>query len=74
MKGIYRHFKGKLYEVVDTAIDAETDQTVVIYHPMGDQRLFVRTLANFTETFERDGHVHTRFVPVEPPEPPAGQG
>ena len=36
-KGWYRHFKGGLYEVIDTVIDSETLQ---IYIPCLKSRLF----------------------------------
>ena len=56
--GRYRHFKGNEYEVIGLATHSETEETVVVYRPLyGDGALWVRPLAMFTETVERDGQV-----------------
>ena len=61
--GRYRHFKGNEYEVIGLATHSETEETVVVYRPLyGDGALWVRPLAMFTETVERDGQVHPRFA------------
>ena len=33
---IYRHFKGNLYQVVQTAINTETNETMVIYRSLSE--------------------------------------
>ncbi len=39
--------------------------TLVVYRPLyGDQALWVRPLAMFTETVERDGKVQPRFARI----------
>ncbi|HIL22444.1 MAG TPA: DUF1653 domain-containing protein, partial [Alcanivorax sp.] len=49
--GRYRHFKGNEYQVIGLATHSESGETVVVYHPLyGDQALWVRPLAMFTET------------------------
>jgi hypothetical protein len=60
-KGVYRHFKGGLYEVVDTVIDSETLETLVLYRPLGTPWWWVRPYAMFTETVESDGKRVLRF-------------
>ncbi|MGJ8672145.1 DUF1653 domain-containing protein [Rubritalea sp.] len=62
-KGKYRHFKGNEYEVVDTARCSETDEKFVIYRPLYDTdgELWIRPLAMFLETIEREGKVIERF-------------
>ena len=41
--GIYRHFKGGMYEVIDIAKDSETLEEVVIYKALyGECGLWVR--------------------------------
>ena len=38
MNEIYRHFKGNLYRIVTLAIDAKTQEALVVYQaPYGDQ-------------------------------------
>lgn len=61
-KGIYRHFKGNLYEVIDIARHSETLEEYVVYRALyGERGTWVRPLAMFTETVERDGRVVPRF-------------
>lgn len=60
--GIYRHFKGNKYEVIGVARHSETEEELVVYRPLyGEGRLWVRPLAMFTETVERDGETFPRF-------------
>ena len=45
---IYRHFKGDFYLVLDTALDSETKETMVVYRRLyGDGALWVRPLDMF---------------------------
>ena len=70
LPGRYRHFKGNFYEVIGVATHSETREQVVVYRPLyGDGGLFVRPLAMFLETVERDGKVQLRFEYVGPAEP-----
>nr|WP_136252628.1 DUF1653 domain-containing protein [Ningiella ruwaisensis] len=71
--GIYKHFKGGLYKVIDTVTHSETEQTLVLYKPLydrtsdkanDDQGLWVRPIAMFKETVEHEGHKVPRFVRV----------
>ncbi len=65
--GVYRHFKGALYEVIGVARDSETEQPFVVYRPQyGERRLWIRPLAMFTEAVERDGRRQPRFEYVGP--------
>ena len=60
--GRYRHFKGNEYEVVDVALDSETQQPMVVYRALyGERGLWVRPLAMFLEEIERDGVRVRRF-------------
>ena len=55
-KGRYQHFKGNFYHVVDVAHHSETQEAYVVYKALyGDFGLWVRPLAMFEETIERDG-------------------
>lgn len=50
-KGLYRHYKGKYYEVLGTAKHSETGELLVVYRPLyGEQGLWVRPLEMFDET------------------------
>ena len=41
--GFYRHFKGKLYEVIGTATHSETREPMVVYRALyGEYGLWVR--------------------------------
>ncbi|HPO05568.1 MAG TPA: DUF1653 domain-containing protein [Candidatus Gracilibacteria bacterium] len=66
-KGIYRHFKGGLYEVIDFAHDCENSESeVVIYKALyptefGETSLWVREKLNFLEILEKDGKSFPRF-------------
>lgn len=50
-KGIYKHFKGKLYEVIGEGLNTETFETYVIYRPLYEntQEYFVRPKSMFLE-------------------------
>ena len=62
-KGIYRHFKGNLYEVIGTAKHSETLEEMVVYKALYDEgSLWVRPASMWDETIERDGHTYKRFT------------
>ena len=63
--GIYEHFKGMRYRVEGVAKHSETGEQVVVYRALyGEKALWVRPLAMFMESVERDGAVHKRFTRV----------
>ncbi|HHT81522.1 MAG: DUF1653 domain-containing protein [Sphaerochaeta sp.] len=64
-KGWYRHFKGGLYEVVDTVINSETLQTMVLYRPEGSEDLWVRPYEMFVSSVVKEGLSVSRFSPLE---------
>ena len=60
--GIYRHFKGGRYEVIGVAKHSETLEEMVVYRALyGDGGIWVRPLAMWNETVERDGKTFPRF-------------
>lgn len=60
--GLYRHYKGKDYEVIGTATHSETLEKLVLYVPQyGERGYWVRPVDMFTETVEIDGVQKPRF-------------
>lgn len=60
--GIYAHYKGNEYEVIDIARHSETEESMVIYKALYDERgLWVRPLVMFDETM-CDGRKRFTFV------------
>jgi len=60
--GIYRHYKGKEYQVYEVARHSETEETLVVYRCLyGNFDLWVRPLAMFLESIEIDGCTRQRF-------------
>lgn len=63
--GTYRHYKGHLYEVLDTVCHSETEEWLVLYRPLyGERKLWVRPYEMFVETVEVDGEAVARFALV----------
>ena len=60
--GKYQHFKGNYYEVMGVAHHSETMEEMVVYRALyGEQGLWVRPAAMWTETIDRDGYHGPRF-------------
>ncbi len=65
--GLYRHYKGMLYDVVGTARHSETLEPMTVYRALyGERGLWVRPAAMFTETVTIDGQERPRFEFVGP--------
>lgn len=48
--GIYQHYKGSKYQVIDTVRHSETEELMVLYRTMyGDEDLWVRPYSMFFE-------------------------
>ena len=61
-KGIYEHFKGNRYELLEIATHSETLEKMVVYKALyGEFGIWVRPLSMWTETVERDGKTIPRF-------------
>ena len=60
--GLYRHYKGNEYEVIEVARHSETLEELVVYRALYGQRgLWVRPRAMFEESVELDGRRVPRF-------------
>ncbi len=61
-QGIYRHYKGSLYQVLHIAQHSETEESLVVYRCLyGEYGVWVRPLSMFSETVTRDGKEVPRF-------------
>ncbi len=62
-KGIYQHFKGKLYRVLGEGLHTEDMTMFVIYEPLYEcaEDLFVRPKSMFTEVLP-DGTPRFKFI------------
>jgi hypothetical protein len=66
-KGIYRHYKGNLYQVIEVATHSETQEQLVVYRTLyGDYSMWVRPLEMFEESIQVDGQEVARFTFIEP--------
>ena len=63
--GLYRHYKGNLYEVVDTVRHSETLEPLTLYRALyGERGLWMRPAAMFMEEVEVNGIQQPRFAKV----------
>ena len=61
--GLYQHYKGARYQVIDTVRHSETEEELVLYRALyGEKGLWVRPLVMFTETVLIDGKEVPRFA------------
>ena len=61
-QGIYRHYKGSLYQVLHTAQHSEMEESLVVYRCLyGEYGVWVRPLSIFSETVEVEGKQVPRF-------------
>ena len=66
--GLYRHYKGNLYEVLDTVRHSETLEPMTLYRALyGEHGLWVRPAAMFGETVVINGVEQPRFARVNTP-------
>ena len=63
--GVYRHYKGNLYQVLHIATHSETGEKLVVYRALyGDYGVWVRPVAMFNQMIEVDGKMLPRFARV----------
>jgi len=65
--GLYRHYKGGMYQVEGTVRHSESLEPMTLYRALyGEKSLWVRPAAMFQETVEVDGERRPRFESVDP--------
>ncbi|GAB4487277.1 MAG: DUF1653 domain-containing protein [Raineya sp.] len=65
-KGIYKHYKNNLYEVLEIATHSETGEKLVVYRALyGEYGVWVRPLTMFIEEVELEGKKAKRFELVK---------
>jgi hypothetical protein len=65
--GLYKHYKGNLYEVIGIARHSETPEELVVYkatYQKEGENLWVRPLSMFLETIVIDGLERKRFEKI----------
>lgn len=61
-KGIYQHYKGGEYQLIDKAIDEKSNKEMVVYKSLKDKKIWVREKSNFLEMVKKDkGEEQERF-------------
>jgi hypothetical protein len=67
-KGLYRHYKGAEYQVIDIARHSETEEWFVVYETRyadEEPSTWVRPADMVTETVESGGEVIARFQLID---------
>ena len=66
-KGLYEHYKGNQYQVLDLVRHSETEEWLVLYQPCyGDKGLWVRPIEMFFESIiNQQGDSVERFRFIE---------
>ncbi len=60
-KGIYRHYKGGEYEILEEVLDSEKKEPLIIYRSLSDEKIWSRTKKNFLEQVEVEKEKKPRF-------------
>ena len=63
--GMYRHFKGGIYEALYVARDSENPEKQMVVYKNAQGEMWVRPLEMWDEHVERDGYSGPRFVLVK---------
>ena len=65
-KGIYKHYKGNMYELLYIANHSETLEKMVVYKALyGESEIWVRPASMWDEEIEIDGKTVKRFELID---------
>ncbi len=65
-KGIYKHYKGNLYELLEIATHSETLEKMVVYRALyGEKGVWVRPFSMWEEEVSVNGESVKRFTLVK---------
>jgi len=65
-KGIYHHYKGEKYQVLNEVVDTETKEKMVVYQDIKDKnKIWARPKSMFLEEVELNGAKKPRFEFIE---------
>lgn len=66
IEGLYEHYKGFQYKVIQVARHTETLEELVVYQALyGERGIWVRPLSMFLENIEINGKLQPRFKLIE---------
>ena len=61
--GLYKHYKGKLYNVISVAKHTETEELLVVYQALyGNYEYWIRPFDMFHESVETNNIIQPRFT------------
>lgn len=61
---IFRHFKGNKYEIICYAKHSETNEDLIVYKQIEDDKIWVRSKDNFFERINVNDKIVLRFEPL----------
>jgi len=70
---VYTHYKGASYLVLGTALHTESNEELVLYSRVGEERVFARPVAMFHDNVIVDGVKCRRFRKIDYLESTAGE-
>ena len=62
VQGIYRHYKGGIYQVLGTALSSETQEQLIVYKSVETGIIWIRPEKMFIEQVNVDGILKERFA------------
>lgn len=59
-RGLYRHFKGGLYEVIEFATHTETEEVMVVYKSLESGNIWCRPYEMFASEVDREKYPESK--------------